>query len=182
MNELENMVGPHEHNFVEEETEEGRLLLGPCLSCGMTAGDAIKKANEELNVLAKKCEDFKAKLSGSCEKSIICKDCGGSGSLGMASDRRLISCETCGGDEDSLGSGYVSGSCQGMTVESIKELFKCKECGGAGWTVGLKNGLRGEPEQEQIQCPNCYQGFICLPDREDELAKAIHAQMTGGKK
>ena len=68
-----------------------------------------------------------------------------------------------------------------VSVERIKELFKCKECEGAGWTIGLKNGLRGEPEQEQIQCPNCYQGSICLPDREDELAQKILAEINEGE-
>lgn len=54
MNELENMSGLHEHNFLEEKEPTGRLFLGPCLSCGLDAGDAMKKAQEELNEAHKK--------------------------------------------------------------------------------------------------------------------------------
>lgn len=40
--------GDHECVFVEEETPEGCLLLGPCLACGITAAAAIASAAEEL--------------------------------------------------------------------------------------------------------------------------------------
>jgi len=37
-----------------------------------------------------------------------CVDCDGSGHLGQARDGRLVACETCGGNEDALGTGWVS--------------------------------------------------------------------------
>lgn len=44
---------PHEHNFLEEKTPEGTLLLGPCLDCGWPAGEALLQANEELKSMRK---------------------------------------------------------------------------------------------------------------------------------
>jgi hypothetical protein len=44
------LPGPdaHEHQFVEEQEPSGRLILAPCLVCGLTGGDAIATASERL--------------------------------------------------------------------------------------------------------------------------------------
>lgn len=44
------LPGPdeHEHQFVEEQEPSGRLILAPCLTCGLTAGDAITSASGRL--------------------------------------------------------------------------------------------------------------------------------------
>lgn len=41
------LPGPdeHEHQFVEEQESSGRLVLAPCLTCGLTAADAIAAAS-----------------------------------------------------------------------------------------------------------------------------------------
>jgi len=59
----------------------------------------------------------------------------------------------------------------------------CLDCEGAGWTIGLKNGLRGEPEQEQVQCPKCYQGRIASYGDEliPRIAKALSAAFEKGR-
>jgi hypothetical protein len=36
------MPEDHEHVFVEEQEPEGRLILPPCILCGLTAMDAIE--------------------------------------------------------------------------------------------------------------------------------------------
>lgn len=46
------------------------------------------------------------KLPADWPRKVTCPDCDGSGSLGKASDGRLIACEKCGGHEDSLGRGF----------------------------------------------------------------------------
>lgn len=127
--------------------------------------NTVRCENEKVNFYIDKSISLESKLSGSCEKSIICQDCGGSGSLGKAKDGRLISCESCGGHEDSLGSGYVSGSCEGMTSEEIR--------------LAVLDGFR---EAEKLINPldrltygdECH--VIAL------VVQKIHAQMTGGKK
>lgn len=44
------LPGPdaHEHQFVEEQEPSGRLVLAPCLVCGMSGGDAIAIASGRL--------------------------------------------------------------------------------------------------------------------------------------
>lgn len=50
---------PHEHNFMEEKTPEGVLLIGPCLECGWPAGEAIIAANQEIHDLHKQLLDLR---------------------------------------------------------------------------------------------------------------------------
>ena len=36
-------MGNHECNFVEEQEPDGRLILGPCIECGIPAAEAMKE-------------------------------------------------------------------------------------------------------------------------------------------
>jgi hypothetical protein len=40
-------MSDHEHRFVEEREPSGRLILGPCLVCGMSALDAMDALRQE---------------------------------------------------------------------------------------------------------------------------------------
>ena len=42
-------MSEHECNFVEEQEPEGRLILTPCIECGVSAADAIKDAKSQLS-------------------------------------------------------------------------------------------------------------------------------------
>lgn len=41
------MPDGHEHVFVEEQEPEGRLVLPPCILCGLTAMDALIQLRDE---------------------------------------------------------------------------------------------------------------------------------------
>jgi hypothetical protein len=41
------VANDHEHVFVEEQEPSGRLVLGPCLTCNLSALDAMQQAKEE---------------------------------------------------------------------------------------------------------------------------------------
>ena len=41
-----------DHCFVEEEEPSGRRILGPCLLCGLAAGDALEALKAERDRLA----------------------------------------------------------------------------------------------------------------------------------
>ncbi len=41
----------HECNFVEEREPEGRLILGPCIECGIPAAEAIKEFSTTKEIL-----------------------------------------------------------------------------------------------------------------------------------
>lgn len=45
------MPDAHEHRFVEEQEPEGRLILAPCLICGLSAMDAMDQLREERDKL-----------------------------------------------------------------------------------------------------------------------------------
>lgn len=54
----------HEHCFCEEQEPTGRLVLPPCVECGMTAMDAIialrsniSLLEEEINVIKRLCRE-----------------------------------------------------------------------------------------------------------------------------
>jgi len=40
-------VTDHEHTFAEEQEPSGRLILTPCLTCGMSALDAMARLASE---------------------------------------------------------------------------------------------------------------------------------------
>jgi hypothetical protein len=40
-------VDDHEHMFVEEREPSGRLIVGPCIVCGMSAADALDALKRE---------------------------------------------------------------------------------------------------------------------------------------
>lgn len=44
------MTDTHECRFVEEREPSGRLVLGPCLVCGLTAMDALAQQREALDL------------------------------------------------------------------------------------------------------------------------------------
>lgn len=45
----------HEHRFVEEQEPEGRLILGPCLICDLSAMDAMEALRLERDKLQENC-------------------------------------------------------------------------------------------------------------------------------
>jgi hypothetical protein len=40
-------VTDHEHVFIEEREPEGRLILPPCITCGLAAMDALEQTARE---------------------------------------------------------------------------------------------------------------------------------------
>ena len=52
----------------------------------------------------------------------VCRNCGGDGDLGQASDGRLISCESCGGHEDALGCGY-SDPVKAAALQALRDIL-----------------------------------------------------------
>lgn len=46
------------HTFAEEREPGGRLILTPCLSCGMTAMDAMEAAKAEVKRLRGMCREM----------------------------------------------------------------------------------------------------------------------------
>lgn len=51
----------HECNFVEEQEPSGRLILGPCLICNVSAADAIKLAGEKIEKLHSSLDSIRDK-------------------------------------------------------------------------------------------------------------------------
>jgi len=60
-----------DHTFPEERTPEGQLLLGPCLSCGLSALDAISELVRERDGLVRErrwCRNNLQRLTKACDE------------------------------------------------------------------------------------------------------------------
>lgn len=59
----------HEHFFAEEQEPNGRLILSPCLSCGLTALDALEGVKRERDALQERVDEL-----GTERTSTVAKD------------------------------------------------------------------------------------------------------------
>ena len=67
----------HECNFPEEQEPEGRLILGPCLECGLSALDAMKQMESELKKAVREEREACAKVAENSveyQEQIPCPD------------------------------------------------------------------------------------------------------------
>lgn len=60
----------HEHFFAEEQEPNGRLILSPCLSCGLTALDALEGTKRERDALQSVIDGLSTESVGTIDSNV----------------------------------------------------------------------------------------------------------------
>lgn len=67
---MSNASYEHEHFFAEEQEPNGRLILSPCLTCGLTALDALEGTKRERDALQARIDELGTERVGTIDSNV----------------------------------------------------------------------------------------------------------------